>query len=449
MAGRGAGIRIAALAVVFAVGAVYGALVHRNQLFPYSLLRQLSGRAAESRIPEDAPPGRWRRAVEEDRPATWEELSALGYLGTGAAAEGERSGIVVYARERVMPGLNLYSSGHAPEALLVDLEGRLRHRWRYDFRDAFPETEIEAEDFRADFWRKVFLLPEGGLLAIFEGLGLVRLDRRSRLVWAVANASHHDLDVAEDRIFVLTRTPRIDPTLDERHPILEDFVSVLDGDDGSELGRCSLLEAVRGSRYSALMDFVDGAGDLFHTNTLELLPEPRVERLAAAAGRPRALVSFPKLNTVAIVDLDDCRLDWALTGSFRFQHDPRRLANGNLLIFDNLHQSERSRVLEIDPESQEIVWTYSGGSRQSFFSRCCGTAQRLPNGNTLITESEAGRALEVDADGAVVWELWTPHRGGDDDELVATLNEVERVPFEAVAGWLPEASSGGEPSEPR
>ncbi|MET7972912.1 hypothetical protein ABZW44_07445 [Streptomyces mirabilis] len=39
------------------------------------------------------------------------------------------------------------------------------------------------------------------------------------------------------------------------------------------------------------------------------------------------------------------------------------------------------------------------------------SAQRLPNGNTFITEGSFGRLFEVAPDGDVVWEYVVPHFG--------------------------------------
>jgi hypothetical protein len=63
-----------------------------------------------------------------------------------------------------------------------------------------------------------------------------------------------------------------------------------------------------------------------------------------------------------------------------------------------------------------------------------GSVARLPNGNTLITVSESGRALEVTREGEVVWEFFSPHRAGSKNELVATVWEVMRLPPDA-APW--------------
>jgi hypothetical protein len=89
-------------------------------------------------------------------------------------------------------------------------------------------------------------------------------------------------------------------------------------------------------------------------------------------------------------------------------HMPTMLANGNILVFDNGKRRGASRILEMDPPSGEVRWRYEGKPPASFFSAWRGSNQRLPNGNTLICESERGRAFEVMPDGTVVWEFWNP-----------------------------------------
>jgi hypothetical protein len=61
------------------------------------------------------------------------------------------------------------------------------------------------------------------------------------------------------------------------------------------------------------------------------------------------------------------------------------LTNGHLLIFNN--GIKRSSVLELDPIANRVVWKYED---DTFYSRMRGSVQRLPNGNTLITESDSG-----------------------------------------------------------
>ena len=65
----------------------------------------------------------------------------------------------------------------------------------------------------------------------------------------------------------------------------------------------------------------------------------------------------------------------------------------------------------------------------------CGTNQKLPNGNVLITESDYGRAFEVTTDGKIVWEYINPHRADENRELIATLLHVNRLDRNSVK-WL-------------
>ena len=66
----------------------------------------------------------------------------------------------------------------------------------------------------------------------------------------------------------------------------------------------------------------------------------------------------------------------------------------------------------------------------------CGSSERLPNGNTLISESNRGRAIEVTPDKQIVWEFINPHRAGENNELIATLFEVVRLDPRFPLDWV-------------
>ena len=295
----------------------------------------------------------------------------------------DRPLIVEHDPAAVAPGLNLYLSGHAAEAVLMDRKGRTLHRWRYPLRRLWPASP------KLEYWRRAWLFPNGDLLAIYEGIGIVKLDARSNVLWSRRGGFHHDLQVMEDgRIWVLDRQGR--------DGVLEDFVTVLSPRGGIER-RISILKALGRSAPS-------GTGDILHTNTLEVF------------GGGNVLLSILRLDALAILDPDKEEIVWMLKGSWRKQHQPTFLDDGGILLFDNLG----SRVIEIDPRTGRVRWQFGGIS-----SKTLGSCQRLPNGNTLITESENGRALEVTRDGRIVWEFHNPHRVG---RLGAVLFEVVRLP---------------------
>ncbi len=394
------------------------------------------------------PEGRWREAVDpggggapteeltSEQLRQLEQLNSIGYLGATRPA-GDASGVTVHERDRVTGGLNFYSSGHAPAAALTDMDGRVLHTWRMDFLDVWPDRADLVSNTQTSHWRRVYLYENGDVLGIYEGVGMVKVDRDSNVLWKHLGGEHHDLEVMGDgRIFVLTRESRVVPEVSDRSLVLEDFVTVL-GADGTELSRRSILDAFWNSRYDQAVRALNfrTAGDITHTNTLHLLDGTGSDIIPAfRAGN--FLISFRKLDAIAVLDHDANQIVWMLAGPWLGQHQPELLSNGNILLFDNGGMGPLSRVVEFNPVTQEDVWVYGEGAGEEFYTKSCGTAARLRNGNTLITESDNGHAFEVTPDCSIVWEYWNPERAGKDNELIATLFEMLRLPADYADEWL-------------
>ena len=60
----------------------------------------------------------------------------------------------------------------------------------------------------------------------------------------------------------------------------------------------------------------------------------------------------------------------------------------------------------------EPFWEYIAPDKYSFYSPFVSGAQRLKNGNTLITEGVRGRLFEVTPEKKIVWEYWNPYNNG-------------------------------------
>ena len=111
------------------------------------------------------------------------------------------------------------------------------------------------------------------------------------------------------------------------------------------------------------------------------------------------------------------------------QHDARWIepglpGAGNILVFSNGPRpaGDISSVEEIVPPVDGLgnytltpgeaygpatpVWSYSDPG--AFYSKLVSSAQRLPNGNTLINEGSSGEFFEVDPSGAIVWRYVNP-----------------------------------------
>jgi hypothetical protein len=217
-------------------------------------------------------------------------------------------------------------------------------------------------------------------------------------------------------------------------------------------------------------------GDWMHVNSMSALGPNKWSDAGDARFQPENIIwSARETNIIAITDKKSGKVVWKIGPDYNTSLALKRLGwmignhhahliprglpgEGNLLVFDNggwagygapnpgaptgIKNALRdySRVLEIDPLTLKIGWQYSpaeAGYRMPldanrFYSPFISSAQRLPNGNTLITEGSGGRFIEVTSDHRIVWEYISPHFG-----QFARFNMVYRayrLPYE----WVPQ-----------
>ncbi len=146
-------------------------------------------------------------------------------------------------------------------------------------------------------------------------------------------------------------------------------------------------------------------------------------------------------------------------------HDGRWIPDGSpgaghLLVFNNGlgGRQRRSSVIEIDPPLVDgqyrlapdaafgpavPAWTYPPPRFRGFYADYLSGAQRLPNGNTLVTSGPQGRFFEVTPGGETVWDYTNPYYGGTANPAGDPLYSVFRAT--AVAPGHPGLANRGLP----
>lgn len=197
----------------------------------------------------------------------------------------------------------------------------------------------------------------------------------------------------------------------------------------------------------------NGYGDWLHINSVSTLGPNRHYDAGDQRFHPDNIIwDSREANIIAITDKASGHIVWQLGPRYDGNEAERKLGwiigqhhahliprglpgEGNLLVFDNggwggyghpnpgapggLKTALRdfSRVLEVNPVTLEIVWQYTPREAgyvipldaSRFYSPFISSAQRLPNGNTLITEGSDGRLLEVTPLHEIVWEYVSPY----------------------------------------
>jgi len=416
--------------------------------FPLHVMYYIYAHRADSVVAETEeellPPGAWFPArdggeapdsLSARERSEIEQLRSLGYL-SGYHDAPIRQGVTLHDTTESFTGYNLMVSGHAPGALLLDMDGEIVREWYTHFDQQAVWPGSEDVDMEMQFWTRAMLMPDGGLMVLIENLGIARLDSESDTVWVSGFIQpHHDFDVGpEDSVYAICKQVHVDEDYNPDAPIIEELVGVL-SPDGQLVRTVNIRHALAASRYAPVLRRMPPEGDILHANTLEYI-QGDFDGGIAPLREGTLLLSLRAIDLVCALDLNTEEVYWAESDLWYKQHQPTMLANGNMLVFDNRGFRGDSRVLELDPSDMSVEWSYRGGGDDQplFFSVGRGSNHRLPNGNTLITESNQGRAFEVTPEGEIIWEYVSPYRAGDHRELIATLFEMIRYPPEYLEG---------------
>lgn len=214
--------------------------------------------------------------------------------------------------------------------------------------------------------------------------------------------------------------------------------------------------------------------DWLHSNSISYLGPNKWYEGGDNRFHPENIIwSGRHTNTIGIIDKDTGKFIWRIgpdytkpelrnIGQIIGQHHahmiPKGLpGEGNILVFDNggfggyghpnpgsptgIDNAVRpySRVIEFNPITIEICWEYSAKKigytyhrHYQFYSPYMSSAQRLPNGNTLICEANKGHIIEVSSDLEIVWEYNVPPKVGELSEF-GMCYRAYRVPY----NWIP------------
>ena len=396
---------------------------------------------------------------------------ALGAVGAVLAAPSVYpTGTTIYDPDRAFSGYTVLTPLGEQAAVVIDMNGEVVKAWDGFVNSAggpvriLPGGHVVAAVGSNPPKQESLGLEQRD----FDGNVVWSIDRNERIeradgetVWSLRQ--HHDWQRNDfpagyyspeyspaangSSTLVLTHTMLSDPNVTPARELEDDRIIEVDWDGeivwewiaSEHIDEFGFSDAAREAIASA-PGFGRGPFDWFHINSATWVGPNRFHDQGDERFAPdNVIISSRQAGIVAIVDRDGA-IVWRIGPDFDATPEMRRIRQtigqhhahmipkglpgaGNIMIFDNggssgyggptatapngsgIYARATSRVIEIDPVTLELVWSYAG---PNFFSTNISAAQRLPNGNTLITEGAGGRLFEVTVDGDIVWEYMHP-----------------------------------------
>lgn len=349
-------------------------------------------------------------------------LAGLYYFRDSLAYKSEPDalgrGVTFYDRWRAQPGYNLvevYSVPYGkPRCRLMDMQGQVVL--------TLPGANCE-------------LLQEGGFASNVDQ-ALVKWGKNLKPIWKLENLIiRHDIyeDHKNSMIYfwhdaeskVRGDMPFSNSLeLEGKRLIINELLGVKTG-DGSIQFRWNAWDHLADLKKLIAPDkdtltLTREAGETFefsHFNSIEVLPPNDLETKYPMFQAGNILSSSTICGCLVIIDRDSGDVLWSYKTPFApgtkenyRTHSVQWLASNKILFYKNSREDKDpndrfAEVVEIDPVTKKIHWTYKAKTEGRFEGSYLGSVSRLENGNTLITSlSNGGNAFEVSRAGRLVWE---------------------------------------------
>ena len=322
------------------------------------------------------------------------------------------AGLIACDKARSAGGYTLFAPlTGSGEVYLVDIDGEVAHRWKMPVRPGRDAVLLGNGNlgYNGNLPDERDIYPAWSM---WHGGAFSEVRPDGEVVWQYQDAMHHHDGRWLDNGHLLYAA---------MEPLPDAFAARLVGGEPSH--------APGGISYGDVIREVDRAGKVvwewhakdhldpqrFPTNAVfDRSHWPLVNGLSVTRG---GLVLMSLRTTSGVIGVDRRSSEVKLHighDVLAQQHTPVELESGNILVFDNGNlrpglSAHYSRVVEVNPKTNAVEWQYTDPARGSFFSAYMGGAERLWNGNTLITESANGRLFEVTPTGELVWEYVVPY----------------------------------------
>lgn len=397
--------------LIFCLAFAYGYIVAKWKIFPATQIQHLYTAINEAINPSDEIlndiiDDTQTQAVIEQSEIAQAQLGTEGLLLLVRAQQTTRNSTVSIINKRGQP--------------LHQLNVNLDDVWTQKELSKFPPNLFMPKASKGMYIHGLDVLDDGSFVANFEHVSTFRMDLCGNVLWKLDNLGHHSVHVTPEQEIWVTAEKYIEenPTGYENHyaPLRSWTLQKinLNGEITREISIIDLLikNGFRGLLHMSAVDNFNTAVsfDTLHLNDVDVFP---VGYESAIFESGDIMISLRNVNAIFVFDPETLKIKYHSIGQFLRHHDPDFQADGTITLFDNnnLESADdadqqsaelRSRILQIDVESNKITTLIGKQDHFPFFTSIMGTHQLLDNGNVLVNSSGQGVVSIYSPEGKVL-----------------------------------------------
>ena len=165
-----------------------------------------------------------------------------------------------------------------------------------------------------------------------------------------------------------------------------DTLTILDSNTYQIKNIINIFEIV--IKHPYLRKLIRHCGDLFHMNSVYVLKKEDTGKIKGS-NEGDLLISLRELEAIILLDKSTFAVKFYLSKLFDEQHWSIINSKGNIVLFDNegAYNHGKSRILEFDPHTKELIGSFSGTREHNFYSKTRGQVIDLGNNEYLINSS--------------------------------------------------------------
>ena len=151
------------------------------------------------------------------------------------------------------------------------------------------------------------------------------------------------------------------------------------------------------AKHENLKNYFENCYDPMHINNIYILKDNDNKKFKIA-NNGDFLVTIREMDSIVLFSRKTFKINFFFYGNLNRPHSAIVNKDGNIVVFDNLGTdiNGKTRIVEIDPETKEIIGIFNGTKKYNLNAITRGQVLEIDKNNYLIVDNNDGKVFNLD-----------------------------------------------------